>query len=50
LIGEVVDIVSNAAIKAIRNGEEHISEATITSLGYTPLSKRRNAPLRREMM
>ncbi|MGR3599397.1 MULTISPECIES: hypothetical protein [Rhodobacterales] len=50
LIGEVVDIVSNAAIKAIRNGEEHISEATITTLGYTPLSKRRNAPLRREMI
>lgn len=50
LIGEVVDIVSNAAIKAIRNGEEHISEATITTLGYTALLKRRNAPLRREMM
>ena len=50
LIGEVVDIVSNAAINAIRTGEEHISEATITTLGYTPLSKLRNAPLRREMM
>lgn len=49
LIGEVVDIVCNAAIAAIRSGEEHITEATITSLGYTPLSKRRNAPLRREM-
>lgn len=41
LIGEVVDIVSNAAIKAIRSCVKHISEATITSLGYTPLSKRR---------
>jgi hypothetical protein len=49
LIGELVDIVCNAAIAAIKSGEEDITEATITSLGYTPLSKRRNALLRREM-
>ncbi|WP_370233318.1 TniB family NTP-binding protein [Hyphomonas sp.] len=49
LIGEVVDIVSNAAIAAIRNGEEQITEASIASLNYIPLSRRRNAALRDEM-
>ncbi len=49
LIGEVVDIISRAAIAAIQNGEEHITEARIASLGYIPLSKRRNAAVRNEM-
>lgn len=49
LIGEVVDIVSNAAIAAISTGEEQITEASIASLNYIPLSRRRNAALRNEM-
>lgn len=49
LIGEVVDIVSQAAIATIQNGQDHITEARVASLGYLPLSKRRNAALRQEM-
>jgi len=49
LIGEVVDIVTRAAVAAITGGEERITGATLSALGYVPLSKRRNSALRNEM-
>lgn len=49
LIGEVVDIVTRAAVAAIMGGEEQITGATLSALGYVPLSKRRNSALRSEM-
>ena len=49
LIGEVVDIVTRAAIAAIESGEDRITSATVATLGYLPLSRRRNFPLRNAM-
>lgn len=49
LIGEIVDIVARAAVAAIVGGEEQITGATLSALGYVPLSKRRNSALRNEM-
>ena len=49
LIGEVVDIVTQAAGAAIESGEERITSSTITALGYVPLSRRRNSALRHSM-
>ena len=49
LIGEIVDIVARAAVAAIVGGDEQITGATLSSLGYVPLSKRRNSALRSEM-
>ena len=49
LIGEVVDIVTRAAIAAIENGEERITSSTVMALGYVPLSRRRNSALRHSM-
>jgi SpoVK/Ycf46/Vps4 family AAA+-type ATPase len=49
LIGEVVDIVTRAAIAAIESGEERITSSTVMALGYVPLSRRRNSALRHEM-
>lgn len=42
LIGEVVEIISSAAINAIRSGSEKISMKEIKDLHYVPLSQRRN--------
>ena len=49
LIGEVVDIVTRAAIAAIESGEDRTTSATVATLGYLPLSRRRNFPLRNAM-
>jgi len=49
LIGEVVEIVIRAAVAAISRGEDRITGATLSDLGYVPLSRRRNSTLRHEM-
>ena len=49
LIGEVVDIVTRAAVAAIESGEERITFSTVMALGYVPLSRRRNSALRHSM-
>ena len=46
LIGEIVAIVTQAAIMAARDGGERISAATIAALDYAPLSRRRGSPRR----
>ena len=46
LIGEIVAIVTQAAILALRDGVEQITAATIADLRYVPLSRRRGAPQR----
>ena len=42
LIGEIVEIVSSAAVNAIRTGSEKISMKEIKELNYIPLSRRRD--------
>ena len=49
LIGEVVDIVTRAAVAAAETGEERITSSTVMALGYVPLSRRRNSALRHSM-
>jgi SpoVK/Ycf46/Vps4 family AAA+-type ATPase len=49
LIGEVVDVVTRAAVGAIECGEDRITSSIITSLGYVPLSRRQNSALRHSM-
>ena len=43
LIGEAVEIVTRAAVAAISRGEERITGATLSDLGYAPLCRRRNS-------
>ncbi|KAE8243206.1 hypothetical protein A4X03_0g7838 [Tilletia caries] len=50
LIGEIVTIVTKAAIAAIRSGTERISKANIDALRYVPISQRRNSPLRQSLL
>ena len=50
LIGETVRILVEAAILAIHDGAERITPRTLSALCYTPLSERRGAPLRRELL
>ena len=50
LIGELVRIVSEAAILAIRGGEEKITARLIEALGHVPLSRRRGAPAREALL
>lgn len=45
LIGEIVEIVTGAAIEAIRSGSERIGIGEIKALNYVPLSKRREIDL-----
>ena len=49
LIGEVVDIVTRAAVAAVESGEERITSSTVMALGYVPLSRRRSSALRHSM-
>ena len=49
LIGEVVDIVTRAAIAAVESREERITSSTVMALRYVPLSLRRNSALRHAM-
>jgi hypothetical protein len=46
LIGEIVAIVTTAAVAAARSGAERITKAGIDELRYIPVSKRRQASLR----
>lgn len=50
LIGEVVAIVSEAATAAVKSGEERITKSGIEALRYVPVSKRRRAPMRVDLL
>lgn len=50
LIGEIVAIVSAAAVAAARSGAERITKSGIEELRYIPLSKRRRARQRNELL
>lgn len=50
LIGEIVAIVSAAAVAAARSGEERIKKSSIEELRYIPVSKRRRAPVRNDLL
>ncbi len=41
LIGEIVGIITAAAVQAVQDGSERITAETVRRLGYEPLSKRR---------
>lgn len=47
LIGEIVSVVTKAAVAALRSGTERITKTGIDELGYIPISHRRNAALRK---
>lgn len=46
LIGEIVAIVTAAAVAAVRSGAERITRTSIDALDYVPVSRRRAAPQR----
>lgn len=46
LIGEIVAVVTTAAVAAARSGAERITKGSIDQLDYVPVSKRRRARLR----
>jgi TniB protein len=50
LIGEVVKLLTAAAVAVIRGGHERITPAAIETLGYLPLSARRQAPARQNLL
>ncbi|WP_044552279.1 hypothetical protein [Mesorhizobium japonicum] len=50
LIGEIVAIVSAAAAAAVRSREERITKPGIEALRYVPVSKRRRAPVRDDLL
>lgn len=50
LIGEIVAIVSAAAVAAARSGAERITKTGIEALRYIPVSKRRRAPVRDRLL
>ncbi len=50
LIGETVRILIEAAVLAIHDGAERITPRTLSALCYTPLSERRRAPLRQDLL
>lgn len=50
LIGEIVGIVTKAAIKAIRSGTERITKVGVEDLHHVPISQRRNSPLRQNLL
>jgi len=50
LIGEIVTIVTKAAVAAVRSGTERISKATLDELRHLPISKRRNSSLRESLL
>ncbi|MBM7321931.1 TniB family NTP-binding protein [Agrobacterium sp. S2] len=50
LIGEIVTVVTRAALAAIRSGTERISKASIDELRHVPLSHRRNTALRESLL
>lgn len=50
LIGETVAIVSAAALAAVRSGTERITRSGLEELHYIPVSKRRRAPARDDLL
>ncbi|MCV3211660.1 TniB family NTP-binding protein [Mesorhizobium sp. YC-39] len=50
LIGEIVAIISAAASAAVRSGEERITKSGIEALRYVPVSKRRRATVREDLL
>ncbi len=50
LIGEIVAIVTKAAIAAIKSGAERITKAGVDDLPHVPISQRRNSPLRQSLL
>ncbi|AOO85097.1 TniB family NTP-binding protein [Bosea vaviloviae] len=50
LIGEIIAIVSTAAAAAVRSGAERITKSGIQKLRYIPLSERRRAAIRSELL
>ncbi|WP_349962434.1 TniB family NTP-binding protein [Rhizobium sp. ZPR3] len=50
LIGEIVAIVTKAAVAAIRSGSERITKTIIDELWHVPISHRRNSPLRESLL
>ncbi len=50
LIGEIVSVVTKAAVMALRSGAERITETCIDELGYISISHRRNASLRKQLI
>ncbi|AYG61814.1 TniB family NTP-binding protein [Rhizobium jaguaris] len=50
LIGEIVGIVTKAAVAAIKSGAERITKAGIDELHHIPISQRRNSALRESLL
>lgn len=50
LIGEVTAVVTAAAIAAVRSGTERITKSGLGQLRYIPLSQRRRAPVRDDLL
>ncbi|MBB5574684.1 type II secretory pathway predicted ATPase ExeA [Rhizobium paranaense] len=50
LIGEIVAIVTKAAVAATRSGSERITKATLDELRHVPISQRRNSALRESLL
>jgi hypothetical protein len=50
LIGEVVKLLTAAAVAVIRDGHQRITPAAIDALRYLPLSARRQAPARQNLL
>ena len=50
LIGEIVTIVTKAAVAAIRSGSERITKAGIDELHHVPVSQRRSRALRESLL
>ncbi|GGA94587.1 hypothetical protein GCM10011491_23600 [Brucella endophytica] len=50
LIGEIVAIVTAAAVTTVRSGTERITKSALNKLHYIPLSKRRRASVRDDLL
>ena len=50
LIGEIVRVVTEAAVLALGDGAERIAPRTLDALDHVPLSGRRQAPLRQHLL
>jgi len=50
LIGEIVTIVTKAAVPAIRSGSERITKTGIDELHHVPVSQRRSRALRESLL
>ncbi len=50
LIGETVRVVAEAAVLALGGGAERITPRTLDALDHVPLSGRRQAPLRQQLL